>query len=77
MDYVITTCIALLVMYLLLTGFDRIIRRKHASTRWRAGPPSYFVREDIDWPRRRVLLEGSVRLVLAGGLIVLLVRLLT
>lgn len=68
--------IAVLTIYLLLSGVARIIRPKSTMTRWFVGPPRYVVVEERPRTRRLAVLMGVIQVVLAIALAVVLLRLL-
>ena len=70
MDVVVPAAYALVlllaVLYLLATGFDRMVWPRRTVTRWRTVSRHYRVKEEISSPVWGVILGGLLRLLLAG-----------
>lgn len=74
MQDVFPIILAMLSLYLLLSGIYQIIRRKNKTRRWYRGPPRYSVAEETDRPAWQVVLSGIIRLAIGAALAIFVLR---
>ena len=66
----VATGVAVIGVFVLLTGIRKILTRRGTSYRWRYEPPDYAVREDIEQGAFRAFVGGLLRVAIGAAILV-------